>query len=77
MNIIRLSNDGRFIEGWHNGAIIRFADITHGIHRGVGDVREYMRQWSGEEPAIEAALKVKMDAADMNLINMAFGKEYS
>lgn len=75
MNMIHLSNDERFIEGWHNGAIIITAPVANGqFWNAIATVRDHLRKWSGQEPTLSAGLAARTKAADANLQRMAFAE---
>lgn len=79
MNMVRLSDCGRFVHAWTGGAIAYTTALSGnigGLHEAVAKASDYIRKWSGDEPIIERPLKAKMQAADVNLLRMAFGEEY-
>jgi hypothetical protein len=77
MNIIHLSEKGRFVECWHNGKRIQSFPIGFaGTHEACNRARIYLREWTGEEPKISMGLQVKLKALDTLLTKMAFGAEY-
>ena len=63
MNSIDLSTDGKFVEWWSNGQLIRWHALGKdaNIHITVAGLREYIRQQSGDNhPRLGQTLITKM-----------------
>ncbi len=74
MNVIDLSQDERFVECWHNGSVIHRLSTVGRLHKTVGEARDYLFKWSGQEPILSKTLKGRLDAIDQALIQLAYGK---
>lgn len=77
MNRILLSECGTFVEVWHNGSRVYSVPIAGKTHDAVGQCREYIRKWSGDDnPEIGKSLQAKMKELDAMLTRMAFGEQW-
>ena len=77
LGVIDLSDCGNFVEAWHNGTRCLTAAVeVYGLHGAMGKCLDYLRGWSGQEPAIAKGLKAKLDEADSTFTRLAFGADY-
>jgi len=76
MNLIDISDDRRFVEAWHNGMKAYWASVQiYGLHGAYGECLNYLRQWTGQEPAVSKTLQSVLDVSDNLMIRLAaYGK---